>query len=105
MIHYFRLRDGIGEHAAASQGTIPLRVLRGRSLSRPFKSMPTYGVAGTVGPANSLAEPNAIAILTDDPVEARQLGAVPGHYHLVLDFTPWHLDRAVAALHHATRTP
>ena len=39
MIHYFRLRDGIGEHAAASQGTIPLQVLRGRSLSRPFKSM------------------------------------------------------------------
>jgi hypothetical protein len=59
--------------------------------------MPSYAI-GNSGPANSVAEPNGIVILIDDPDEAKLVvGAVPGRHHLVHDFSLWQLNRALAA--------
>ena len=98
MVYAYQLRDGTGDERVASQQMIPADVLVGRRLSKPLASLPTYHLGSTGGPANSIATPNGIAIRIDDPVEARRVGATPNHYHLVHDFTPWHLNRALAGL-------
>lgn len=98
MVKVYLLRDGTGEHHVVNHGMIPIEVLLGRRLSKPFKSIPTYSLGGTGGRANAVAECNGVAVMTNDPAEARRIGAVPGHFHLVFDFTPWHLNRALASL-------
>ena len=97
MVYAFRLRDGLGDFRLASQGPVPLNALFGRRLSRPYPSLPTYSIGDHKGLANPVSEPNSVAILIDDPAEARLVGATPGRYHVVLDFTPWQLKRMLAA--------
>lgn len=99
MVKTFFLRAGSGPDRVISRQMTSFDWLIGRRLSRPHPSMPQ--VTNDV-PADSKTGASAVAIYIDDESQARQLGATCRCYHLVLNFSPSHLSRALTAVAHGT---
>jgi hypothetical protein len=97
MAYAYLLRDGTGEARIASRLMVHASTFRGRRLSRGYAALPVYSLGGTVGAANPVANASRVALRIDDSDEAKHVGAKPGAYHIVLDFSPSDLHRTLAS--------